>query len=169
MQKSTRHTTRNISAALALSAVPLFAFANNTPPPAPHHCGDFNASAAQGAPQHQPDSQYMGMPFPPPPLASLDLSESQQRQIFELRHAQAPAIFETEQIVRNTMRELQQLAKADRFDAGKAKSLAEAHGKTIAELIYLHTETQSKIWTLLTDAQRKQLTEQQEQPPHPHR
>lgn len=167
MQKFTIPAARNISAALALSAVPLFAFANNTPPPAPHHCGGFNVSSMHGIPPL--DRRDMEIPLPLPPFDELNLDESQQRKIFELTHAQAPAIFENEQIVRNTIRELQQVAKTDRFNASTVKALAETHGKAIAELIRLHSETHSKIWALLNEAQRKQLAEQQEQPPRPHR
>lgn len=166
MNKTIR-TPRNILAGMMLAALPLLASAQDAPPPAQHGCGEFNAPIHHGA--HPSGMPPMGMQQLPPSLAALDLNESQQRKVFELMHAQAPAIFEKEQIVRNSMRDLQQLAKTDRFDAGKAKSLAEAHGKAIADMIYLHTETQSKVWALLNEAQRKQLAEQQEPHQHPRR
>jgi hypothetical protein len=37
------------------------------------------------------------------------------------------------------MKKLQQLARTERFGLTKAKSLAEAHGKALAELAYLRT------------------------------
>lgn len=170
MKTTTRHTSRNILAGIVLSALPLFAHAQDVPPRMPHDCGDFNMPAIQNGalpPPPPAGMMHMGMPLSPSPLADLDLTELQQEKIFELMHAQAPIIFEKEKIARKTMHDLQQLTQSERFDTAKAKSLAETHGKAIAELIYLHTETQAKIWSLLTDAQYKKLTEQQDM--HPRR
>jgi hypothetical protein len=53
------------------------------------------------------------------------------------------------------MKELQLLARTELFGLTKAKSLAEAHGKALAELAYLHTAFQAQIWTAFSDKQRK--------------
>lgn len=166
MKTTTRHTSRNILAGIVLSALPLFALAQDVPPRMPHGCGDLNMPAMQNdARPPQPPAGMMHTGMPPSPLADLNLTELQQEKIFELMHAQAPIIFEKEKIARKTMHDLRQLTQSERFDTAKAKSLAEAHGKAIAELIYLHTETQAKIWSLLTEAQRKQLAAQHDQHP----
>lgn len=165
MKTTTRHTSHNILAGIVLSALPLFAHAQDVPPRMPHGCGDFNMPAMQNGAPPPAGMMHMGMPLSPSPLADLDLTEQQQEKIFELMHVQAPIIFEKEKIARQTMHDLRQLTQSERFDTAKAKSLAEAHGKAIAELIYLHTETQAKIWSLLAEVQRKQLAEQHDQHP----
>lgn len=165
MKTTTRHTSRNILAGIVLSALPLFAHAQDVPPSLPHGCRDFNMPAMHNGAQPPAGMMHMGMPLSPSPLADLDLTELQQEKIFELMHAQAPTIFEKEKIARKTMHDLRQLTQSERFDTAKAKSLAEAHGKAIAELIYLQTETQAKIWSLLAEAQRKQLAAQHDQHP----
>lgn len=154
MKTTTRHTARNMLTGIVLSILPLFALAQDAFPIPPQGCGDFKAPDMK----HKPAGiLHMSMPLSLSPLANLDLTELQQEKIFELMHAQAPSIFEKEKIARITMHDLQQITQSERFDTAKAKSLAEVHGKAIAELIYLHTETQAKIWSLLTEVQRKQL------------
>lgn len=168
MKTTTRHTSRNILAGIVLSALPLLALAQDVPPHMPHGCGDFNMPAMQNdvlPPPPPAGMMHMKMPLSPSPLADLDLTELQQEKIFELMHAQAPTIFEKEKIARKTMHDLQLLTQSERFDTAKAKSLAEAHGKATTELIYLQTETQAKIWSLLAEAQRKQLAAQHDQHP----
>jgi Spy/CpxP family protein refolding chaperone len=105
----------------------------------------------------------MGMENLPPQLEELarlrglDLSDVQQKQIFDVIYGQAPVIFENDRIAHRTMNDLHLLAKSGKFDASKAKSLSEEHSKAISTLIYMHAETESKIWAILSETQRKQL------------
>jgi Spy/CpxP family protein refolding chaperone len=151
-------------ACVVFSALPLFANAQDVPPASPHHeCGDFNIPPMQ---KDTPPPQPLGLMMLPPPLAHLDLTDEQQDKIFELTHALARTIYENEKIARKTMQEIQQLTQTDHFDAAKVKSLAESHGKALAELAYLRTAIQAQIWAVLSETQRQQLSKQQE---HLHR
>lgn len=96
----------------------------------------------------------MGMP---PYLRHLDLTDSQQDKVFELMHAQAPAMRAKSRAVARTMEDLRLLAAADRFDPGKARTLADAHGRAVADMALMHAETEQKIRALLTPEQRKAM------------
>lgn len=126
-----------------------------------------------------PASQHGGMPPPPngmmgggkppknmqrsaAPFAELGLSEVQQKKVDELMQAQLPLLSKVERVARQSMQELQQLAHSEKFDENKAKTLAAAHADAVAEMTYLHAQTQARIWGVLTDAQRKQLVEKME-------
>jgi len=150
-----------VLASIVFAALPLLAHAQNSSPDAFPAC-EYSTPTLNGI--HPPAP--MGMQILPPRIAQLDLTDEQQDKVFALMHDKAPALFENEKTVRKTMQELQQVAKSDRFDATKAKSLAEAHGKALAELAYLHTVIQAQVWVLLTEAQRKQLSRLRE---HQHR
>ena len=165
MQTSTKETeslvpTRSrlnglhyVLACVALCALPLFALAQDdihSAPPSP--CNEFGGHHPMRDNAFSPPP--MGLPLLPP---QLELTDEQQEKIFELQHAQEPTIFEQERIARKTMQELQVLTKSDHFDVASAKSLADAHGKALAELIYQRTVTHAKIWSLLSEAQRKRL------------
>jgi periplasmic protein CpxP/Spy len=150
-------------ACVVLSALPLFTYAQDAPPGVPSACERMSDPAMQ---KDALPPLPIGMPLLPPIISQLDLTEEQQDKVFELMHDKAPAIFENEKIARKTMQELQQLTKFDRFDAAKAKSLAEAHGKALSELTYLHTVIQAQIWAVLSADQRKRVSRQMEQRPH---
>jgi Spy/CpxP family protein refolding chaperone len=142
-------------ASVVLTALPLYVIAEDNPSGVPP------AIACPYTPPTQngvTPSMLMNMPFSPLPIAELDLTEQQQNMLFKLMHDNARAIFENEKVARKTMKELQQLTRSERFGVTKAKSLAEAHGKALAELAYLHTVFQAQIWTALSDKQRKRAT-----------
>jgi len=152
--------TRNIFAGALLTAVPLLAFACDGPMASPQMSG------AMPPPSHMMSGKpHMGMAQLPPQLEELarlkelDLSDAQQKKIFDVIYGQAPAIFENDRIAHRTMNDLHQLAKSDKFDAAKAKSLTDEHSKAMSNLTYMHAETESKVWTILTDPQRKRLME----------
>jgi Spy/CpxP family protein refolding chaperone len=152
--------TRNILAGALLTAMPIFAFACEGPAGSPPMQG--------GMP---PPSHQMGdkskLPLPLEELARLkvlDLSDVQQKKIFDVVYGQAPAIFENDKIAHRTLDDLHQLAMSDKFDTAKAKSLTDEHSKAIATLIYMRAETEAKIWTMLTEPQRKRLVERMSPP-----
>lgn len=164
MQTTIRNTRRNILAAIVLSFIPLFAVAGSQ-----KDCGNEKSPAAEHGMQPPPDGLMRGMPpmgmQPPSPLDDLDLSEAQRKKIDTLMQAQFSLIHEKERTARKTMQALHQLGKAEDFDAVKAKTLTDTHGRAIGELLFLHAETRSKVSALLTAAQRRQLSEQT--PCHP--
>ena len=138
-----------------LSALPQFVIAEDKPSGVPP------AIAYPYVPPMQngvTPPMLMNMPFSPLLIAELDLTEQQQNMLFKLMHDNSRTIFETEKVARKTMKELQQLLRSERFDATKAKFLAEAHGKALAELAYLHTAFQAQIWTALSDEQRRRAS-----------
>ncbi|MFZ2160896.1 MAG: Spy/CpxP family protein refolding chaperone [Sideroxyarcus sp.] len=147
-------------ACVVLSALPLFSYAHDAPPGEPPACERISGLAM---PKDAFPPLTMGMPLP---FAKLDLSDEQQDKVFKLMHDKAPALFENEKIARKTMQELQQLTRLDRFDVAKAKTLAEAHGKALTELAYLHTVVQAQVWAVLTADQRKSVSGQMEPRPH---
>lgn len=98
----------------------------------------------------------MGMQ-PSSPLDELNLSESQQKQIDNLMQAQMKVIIEKQRLIRKTVLALHEVSAANDFDAVKAKSLADAHGKAVGELAFLHAEMQAKVAAVLTEAQRRQM------------
>ncbi|MEQ1600717.1 MAG: Spy/CpxP family protein refolding chaperone [Methylophilaceae bacterium] len=113
--------------------------------------------------------QYGNLPPPgnkpdglPPPLAHLGLTPAQLVKVTELLQAQAPVIQDKEKIAHKSLADIRHLAQADHWDKEKAKTLTEAHGKALSELVYLHAETESRVWAILTKAQRKRLLAQED-------
>lgn len=156
-----------VLASVVFCGLPLIAFAQ--PPSSQQSCERMDEPHAQGdepRPQGEmPPPHSLGMPLQPLFLAMLDLTEAQQDKLFKLMHDKALVIYENEKTARNTLRELRKLADADHFDAAKAKSLAEAHGKALAELAYIRAGLEAETRALLTDEQREQLAKKPE-PPH---
>lgn len=146
--------TRKIIAGALVIALPIVAFA----------CGDLVGIPPMQGGMPPPSHMMGGLP---PPLAELvaelaklrelDLSDAQQKKIFDVIYGQVPAIFENDRIAHNTMRDLHQIAMSDKFDAAKVKSLTGEHTKAMSILIYLRAETQAKVWAILTEPQRKRL------------
>lgn len=154
-----------ILACIVFSALPLLALAHDDMPSGnPSSCNEQRSHHPMRNNAFAPDPMGMSL-FPP----KLDLTDEQQEEIFELKHAQEPTVFEQERIARKTMQELELLIKSDHFDPAKAKSLAEVHGKALAELAYQHAVIHAKIWALLSEAQRKRLTDWPEVHPEPER
>lgn len=118
---------------------------------------------------HVGNSRLLPMPgmFPdaPPPglmppfLHHLELSDEQQDKVFNLLHDQAPKARDSFKAAAKAMEELQRLSSSDNFDTNKARSLAEAHGRAIAQMILIHAELDAKVHALLTPEQRKQFDE----------
>jgi Spy/CpxP family protein refolding chaperone len=101
----------------------------------------------------------MGADFPSFPFEALDLTETQSDKVFQILHSAALDLHEKQKVIRKTMESLHQVATADKFDVSKAKLISEEHAKALADLIFIHTEIQAKIWEILTDAQRNRLIE----------
>jgi Spy/CpxP family protein refolding chaperone len=102
-----------------------------------------------------------GMPglAPPPMLHGVELTEPQQDKLFELMLAQAPAERARAKEAAKALDELRRLATLDRFDTDRARSLAETHGRALAQLALMRAELDARLRALLTPEQRKQLDE----------
>lgn len=107
-----------------------------------------------------------GLPTPPW-LHGIHLTEAQEDQVFTILHGQMPAIREQFKAIRHAHEGLRDLEKADKFDEGKAKSLADSLGRATASLAQLQATGQARIRAVLTAEQRKQLSEQMQRPPRP--
>ncbi|MBU1426457.1 MAG: Spy/CpxP family protein refolding chaperone [Gammaproteobacteria bacterium] len=150
-----------VLASVVLCALPLISFALPPSSSAPPACKHSDAPRIQDGETPPPPLER---PALPPYLSGIDMTEAQEDMLFKLMHDKAPAIFENEKIARKTRQQLHQLTGSDRFDAAKARSLADAHGQALAELAYLHTVIQAQIWALLSEVQRTQVSRQ---PGHP--
>lgn len=171
MQESTRSIRHILLTGLVLASMPLLAAAQARQSGFPGHCAN-NGSAMQHDMPPPPPPGMMGRHDPatkvaPAPFSDLGLNDAQEKKIAELMQAQSPAICEKEQLVQETVLALHRLTASNNFDAAKARATAESHGKAVAELSYLHAEIQSKVWTILSKEQRKQLEERQNHPPRP--
>jgi periplasmic protein CpxP/Spy len=90
-------------------------------------------------------------------LRHLGLTEAQRDQIFKIRHDQAPEMRERTKAVRRAHEELRRSAKATPFDRDRARQLADAEAKAIAQIAFMRVETMSRVRAVLTDAQRAKL------------
>lgn len=96
----------------------------------------------------------------PPFLRSIELTEAQRDKIFELQHAQHPKQRELMKAVQYSRDAMHALSRNDSFDAVKGRSLADAHGKAVADMALNHAEMETRIRAILTPEQRKQADEQ---------
>lgn len=102
-------------------------------------------------------SHAMGFLLPPPFLHRLKLDEAQQDQVFALLHALAPRQRAVAKAAAAALKDLLKLSASGRYDAARAKQLADAHAQANAELVLLHVETDAKLRALLTAEQRASL------------
>lgn len=96
-------------------------------------------------------------------LRGLDLSDAQRDQIFEIRHAQAPAMRAQMKAVRAARKELRELALAPTYDAAKAQASADALAKATAEMALMRIDAMRKVLAVLTPEQRQKLDERRAQ------
>ena len=92
----------------------------------------------------------------------LDLTEAQRDKMFEIKHALAPAkrtYFKESRKLRQQQKELVQSAS---YDSGKMKKLVEQETKLLAEHRLRMADAHNRMYQVLTEEQRKQLTERQE-------
>jgi Spy/CpxP family protein refolding chaperone len=90
-------------------------------------------------------------------LHGLGLDEAQKDKIFAIHHAQAPALRQASKSARAAHEELHKLVMSGKFDEAKAKTLADASGRAVAEMALLHAKGHAQVMAVLTDEQRKKL------------
>ncbi len=150
------------AAALMLSSVllPGIGYADDTqrpgtPPDAPHghhqRCnGTHGGPGMPGGFSGMGSAGGLGMM-----VHGLKLSDTQESQIFNLIHAQAPRLHENEQLIRKNRKALIDLTPARNFDATKAEALSQAIGQAIASNLLIRAQTDQQIYQLLTTDQKK--------------
>jgi protein CpxP len=116
------------------------------PPPLPHYM----LSSVPRIDGHEPT---------PPFLAGIDLSEAQRDKIFAITYAIMPSMREQEKLARHARIQLMDLGISGQYSEAKAKELANTIGKAEAELILLRTLSDSQIYELLNDEQRRELAD----------
>lgn len=87
----------------------------------------------------------------------LNLTDAQRDQMFQIRYAQEPAMRAKMKELRKGRQALRDAAKAENYDPQQVQTLAQAQAKTLAEMMVMRTETQHKIYAVLTPAQRQQF------------
>ena len=140
---------RFLAAAGIALVLPLTAAAFSGPHGGHHGCGDF---AAHGGPG-------MGGGMMPPHLRGLNLSEPQRDKIFEIMHAQAPAMRDKAKAWRKAEDELRALTASPDYSDAKARSLADASAKAMADMTLARARTERQVFDVLTPEQRQQLSE----------
>ena len=138
-----------VAASVAL-AIPLTAAAFQGHPGGHHGCGDF---ARHGGPG------MMGGDMMPPHLRGLNLTEAQRDKIFEIMHAQAPVMREKGKAVFKAEADLRALTASPDYSDAKARSLADAAAKAMAEMTLARAKAERQVFEVLTPEQRKQLAE----------
>ena len=95
-------------------------------------------------------------------LHALGLSEAQQDQVFKIFHESRAAAYEQMKQVRRARQELGKLVGAERFDSARARQLADAQGKAMAELALLRVQTMRRVREVLTPEQREKMDQMRE-------
>jgi periplasmic protein CpxP/Spy len=135
------------------------------------------ASLAASAQATPPMDQPYGNPPPPmmngepgrepmPPfLHGIKLTDEQRDKVFDLMHAQVPAMRSREKELQQSRESLHKLALTSEFDDMKAKLLAESGARIMAEIALMHARTDYQIYRLLTTEQRRQIADRQTREP----
>lgn len=95
-------------------------------------------------------------------LRGLDLSDAQRDQIFELKHAQMPAMREQMKVVRGLRDQLRDAALAQTYDAAKVKALTEQQAEAMAGMMQMRLAHQHAVYQLLTPEQREALKQRRD-------
>lgn len=138
-----------VAAGVAL-ALPLTAAAVPGERGGHHGCG--GGFAAHGGPG-------MGGEMMPPHLRALNLTEAQRDKVFEIMHAQAPAMRDKAKAWRKAEDELRALTAASDYSDAKARALADSAAKAMADMTLARAKTERQVFEVLTPEQRKQLAE----------
>ncbi len=120
--------------------------------------------------QHHGDRFGFGGPeMTPPHLRALNLSEAQNDKLFELMHARAPGMREKIKAARGADEALRQFGQSPEFSDAKARTLADAAARSMAEVSLERVRLDHEIYGLLTPEQRQKLAELKASGPDWHR
>jgi len=95
-------------------------------------------------------------------LRGLDLSEAQRDKIFAIHHALAPQMRDKFKIVRKSHEDLRALSTSPQYDDAKAKALADAGARAMADIALLKARSEHDIYALLTPEQKAQAEKNHE-------
>ncbi len=132
------------------------------------HAAPEEAPAPAGMPMHE--APHGGMPMMGGPMGAMpgkpgiDLSEAQQDKLFQLHHQQAPAIYAQQKAARKAAEALKALIGTPDYTPAKARDLAQALAKAHAELSLLRAQSEHEFLSMLTEEQKKQMTERRAGP-----
>ncbi|HTT11371.1 MAG TPA: Spy/CpxP family protein refolding chaperone [Burkholderiaceae bacterium] len=87
------------------------------------------------------------------------LTEQQQDKLFDLRHAQAPALRAQFKELQKARAQLRALALADNYDEAQAKQIAARAAQARSEIDMMHVRLQHAAFAMLTPEQRKRIDE----------
>lgn len=149
---------KHIAATIAVIALPLTVMAQDAASGAPESCPPIpHAGSPMALPPFFmfPEAPLFGVM--PPFLRDLKLTEAQQDELFTLMHEQIPKVREQMKAAAKPVEELRRQTSTGQFDADKARVLAEAHGRAVAQMTLIHAELDAKLHALLTPEQRKQF------------
>jgi Spy/CpxP family protein refolding chaperone len=93
----------------------------------------------------------------PPFLRGLQLSDEQNDKIFNLMHAQVPALRAKAKEARKAHEELHRLSLSVDFDEAKAKSLADLGARAMADMALMRARADQQTYRLLSPEQRRAL------------
>lgn len=149
---SGRYVERFLIAAAVALAVPLSAVAFGGAQGVPNSCGGAEMPGKAG-------QRGMGGEKMPPYLRGLNLSEAQRDKVFAILHAQAPAMRDKVKAVHRAEADLRGLAMSPDFSEARARSLADASGRAMAEMTLARVATDRQVLAVLTPEQRQQVAE----------
>ena len=95
-------------------------------------------------------------------MRALDLTDAQQQQVKFLVDAQRPALKGLMQQMASQRAEMLSATQNGQFDQAKVQAIANQQGQTLANLIVVRQELQSKIYGLLTPEQRTKFDQMQQ-------
>ncbi|MCB1887427.1 MAG: Spy/CpxP family protein refolding chaperone [Rhodocyclaceae bacterium] len=94
-------------------------------------------------------------------MRGIDLTEAQRDKLFELRHAQAPAIREQWKAARAAREALRTLPFSGEYSEAQAQALSKQAAQAMAEIGAMRAGLQAEMYALLTDEQREALKARQ--------
>jgi Spy/CpxP family protein refolding chaperone len=118
--------------------------------------GAFGVPGPRDGPRGEQRGAHGGPHLLPP---FIRLSEQQQDKLFELRHAQQPALRIQFKELRNAHEQLRVLALADNYDETRAKQIVARALQASGEIEMMHARLQHAAFALLTPEQRKRIDE----------
>jgi len=92
-------------------------------------------------------------------LKGLDLSEAQRDQIFEIRHANMPALREQRKQQRTARQTLKTMAIQGNVDPAALQAQTDALGQAVAAMAALRVQSMNQVMNVLTQEQAVQLRE----------
>lgn len=150
--RSGRYVERFLIAAAVALAVPLTAVAFGGPHGAPNSCSGAEMQGKAGP-------RGMAGERMPPYLRGLSLSEAQRDKVFAILHAQAPAMRDKAKAVQRAEADLRGLALAPDYSEARARTLADASARAMAEMTLARVAIDRQVLEVLTPEQRKQAAE----------